>query len=141
MASFKYVLFSKFLSFQFLHGSTPFISTQPTSQLFIQSTCSYSNVIQQYSLLFLHNNHSSPHMKNTQLIYHNTNNKNIFYHYIFHKTYTHTILISSKLVFNQAYYIFPKLAIDSKGNKSSTSDYYVKLDYISYSCASYISKS
>jgi len=48
---------------------------------------------------------------------------NIFYHYIFHKTYTHTILISSKHVFNQAYYILPKLAIDSKSNKSSTSDY------------------
>jgi len=82
--------------------------------------------IYQCSLLFLHNNHSSPHIKNTQLIYNNTNNKNIFYHYIFHKTYTHTILISSKHVFNQAYYILPKLAIDSKGNKSSTSDYCFK---------------
>jgi len=71
-------------------------------------------------------NHSSPHIKNTQLIYNNTNNKNIFYHYIFHKTYTHTILISSKHVFNQAYYILPKLAIDLKGNKSSTSDYCFK---------------
>ena len=60
---------------------------------------------------------------NTQLIYNNTNNKNIFYHYIFHKTYTHTILISSKHVFNQACYILPKLVIDSKGNKSSNSDY------------------
>jgi hypothetical protein len=50
----------------------------------------------------------------------------MFYHYIFFKTYIHTILISSKHVFNQAYYILPKLAIDSKGNKSSNSDYYFK---------------
>jgi hypothetical protein len=38
----------------------------------------------------------------TQLIYNNTNNKNVFYHYILHKPYTHTILISLKHVFNQA---------------------------------------
>jgi hypothetical protein len=78
---------------------------------------------QQFSFVFNHHVHIaifltiltqksfSPHIKNTQLIYNNTNNKNIFYHYIFHKTYTHTILISSN---NQAYYILPKLAIDSK---------------------------
>jgi hypothetical protein len=45
---------------------------------------------------------TSPTHFTTQLIYNNTNNKNIFYHYILPKPYTHTILISSKHVFNQA---------------------------------------
>jgi hypothetical protein len=85
----------------------------------------YSNVsnVPYYSN---NNNHYCPHIKNTQLIYNNTNNKNIFYHYIFYKTYTHTILISLKHVFNQAYNILPKLAIDSKGNTSSTLTYCFK---------------
>ena len=122
MASFKYVLFFQ-ISFILISSWFHPIYIHTTNKLAFYSINMF---IQQCSLLFLHNNHSSPHIKNTQLIYNNTNNKNIFYHYIFHKTYTHTILISSKYVFNHACYILSKLAIDSKGNKSSTSDYCFK---------------
>uniref|UniRef100_A0A2K2CCK4 Uncharacterized protein n=1 Tax=Populus trichocarpa TaxID=3694 RepID=A0A2K2CCK4_POPTR len=63
----------------------------------------------------------------TQFIYNNTNNKNIFYHYILHKPYTHTILISSKHVIKSSFLnVLLRLAIDSNSNNSSTSNYFLE---------------
>ena len=80
----------------------------------------------------------------TPLIYNNTNHKNIFYHYILHKPYTHTILISSKHVIKSSFIIF------TKTNNRLKTPYVIHLwlftwtqrsEYRSLRCVQYILKS